>query len=179
MNKRYIPSLAGIAAGILAVILSIVLFASTGAISLNFSDTPSSSVGGMDTGTRTAYSYYGGDAYTGIQQAAADTARNVKLQSEILISGFRGLPSIISGSMPSSMRTSMTGYAMILLCMGLGMICYFANKLFEVRAKDSFEDRLLETIKGLIPAEEDDDEDDEDDDDEEEIPAEETETVIE
>lgn len=39
-------------------------------------------------GNHTSYSWYGGDAYTGIQQAGADTANNVRYMNENLITGF-------------------------------------------------------------------------------------------
>lgn len=153
MFKRNLPALAGILAGVLAVVLAIVLFTTPGNVVLNYNSRPSA-MDTMDTGTRTSYSYYGGDAYTGMQQASADTARNVKIQSEIIQSGFRSLPRIVYGSMPTGFNTDMTGYAAILLCLGLGMICHFGAKLSDNKAKASFEKQVIDAIAALTPAEE-------------------------
>lgn len=59
----------GIISGILSVIFGIIMF-------------------GKDVGYYEASSAYGGDAYTGIQNAAAQTANNVKALSEITKNGF-------------------------------------------------------------------------------------------
>lgn len=126
-----LPATLGMVVGILAVVLSVVLFVSA--------LTPRT-IGYPDTGTRTSYSYYGGDAYSGIQQAGADTARNVKLQSEIIASSSR--------IMLSELSSVKLGPAMILFCLGLGMICYFAHKLMELDARTAFETQLLNAIRG-------------------------------
>lgn len=130
-----IPAILGIAAGVLAVSLAVVLMTSGAPANVTL---PS------DTGTRTSYSYYGGDAYTGMQQASADTARNVKLQSEIILAGFRSLTDM--------MGNSGFGSGAILLCLGLGMIAFFAQKLSENCARSAFENKLLSAIAGLQPA---------------------------
>ncbi len=44
---------------------------------------------GLSTGNSVLYSAYGGDAYTGIQNAAAQTATNVKILSEITLYGLK------------------------------------------------------------------------------------------
>ena len=62
---------------------------------------------GKDVGYYEASSAYGGDAYTGIQNAAAQTANNVKALSEITKNGF----------------------AFFLIAVGLIAIFYFASKL--------------------------------------------------
>lgn len=41
-----------------------------------------------DTGTYVGWQFYGGDAYTGIQHASADTGQNVKDLAEICRFGF-------------------------------------------------------------------------------------------
>ena len=153
MVKRNIPALNGMLAGVLAVVLAVLLFTTPGNVVLNYNEQPSG-ISSMDTGTRTSYNYYGGDAYTGIQQASADAARNVKTQSEIILSGFRSLPRIVYGSMPTGFNTDMTGYAAILLCMGLGMICHFGTKLSDNKAKANFEKKVIDAIAALAPAEE-------------------------
>lgn len=54
--------------GVLSIILAIVCFS-------------------MDRGSYTSREYYGGDAYTGMQQAAAQTANNVLYLSDIVQAG--------------------------------------------------------------------------------------------
>lgn len=78
----------GIISGILSVIFGIIMFA-------------------KDVGYYESSSSYGGDAYTGIQNAAAQTANNVKALSEI----------------------AKTGFAFFLIALGLIAIFYFAMKL--------------------------------------------------
>ena len=78
----------GIISGILSVIFGIIMF-------------------GKDVGYYEVSSSYGGDAYTGIQNAAAQTANNVKALSEITKNGF----------------------AFFLIAVGLIAIFYFASKL--------------------------------------------------
>ncbi len=78
----------GIISGILSVIFGIIMFAKY--------------VGGYESN-----SSYGGDAYTGIQNAAAQTANNVMALSEIV----------------------KTGFAFSLIALGLIAIFYFAMKL--------------------------------------------------
>lgn len=71
MNKK-ILNYCKIAIGLIAIILSIVCFT-------------------MDVGYGESDKSYGGDAYTGIQNAAAQTARNVKAETEIVRFGFGSL----------------------------------------------------------------------------------------
>lgn len=75
-NKRYAYLV--MIAGLIALIFAIVMFA-TGSITK------------PGTGISVSNQYYGGDAYTGIQNASAATARNVQTLSEIAIAGFRHL----------------------------------------------------------------------------------------
>ncbi len=131
MNKSKIPSYIGLLAGLVAVIWAIVLLCSGG--------TASSVSLPTDTGTYTMYEYYGGDAYTGMQQASADTARNVKAQSDILRAGFRSLPQLIPNSTPA--------LGAILLCMGLGMIAHFLHQLKADQERMAFESRLLSALE--------------------------------
>lgn len=60
-----------------------------------------------DTGIQSYSEIYGGDAYTGIQNAAADTANNVKNLAEICKFGFGAF----------------------LIVLGMAIICYFAMKM--------------------------------------------------
>ena len=68
MNRKLLSIILAIV-GIVAVILGIVCFCS-------------------DSGNNEYNEYYGGDAYTGIQNAAAQTARNVKDLGNIVKVGF-------------------------------------------------------------------------------------------
>ena len=60
-------------------------------------------IGNADVGTYVSTEYYGGDAYTGIQHAAAYTGQNVKDLAELVRKGFTflfwlwGLTMIASG----------------------------------------------------------------------------------
>jgi hypothetical protein len=78
----------GIISGILSVIFGIVMF-------------------GMDNGYWESSNSYGGDAYTGIQNAAAQTANNVQCLADIAKNGF----------------------GFILIAFGLFAICYFITKM--------------------------------------------------
>ena len=143
MKKCKFPAILGMLAGVLAMIMALMMFGADGVAELTYADTSVSTLGSMDTGVRTSYSYYGGDAYTGMQQASADTARNVKLQSEIILSGFKTLPSIAKANRVTGVATNMDGYASILLCLGLGMVAFFGYKLCEAGARASFETKVL------------------------------------
>ncbi len=120
-QNRVFPCI-GFLAGVIAVIFAIVLLAHP-------------AVSGLPTGEHTSYSYYGGDAYTGIQQAAADTARNVKALAEIVLSGFRS----VGGG-------NSAGY--ILLVMGFGLIAVSGAKLTEYKAAALYEQAVLNALKG-------------------------------
>ena len=100
-QNRVFPCI-GFLAGVIAVIFAIVLLAHP-------------AVSGLPTGEHTSYSYYGGDAYTGIQQAGADAARNVKTLTEMAQAGFAGIN---------------TGLAALLLVLGLALIAHFGGLLF-------------------------------------------------
>ena len=120
MRNRLFPFI-GIGCGILAIIFAIVVFSGGG-----------SGVGDMDTGTFTSHKSYGGDAYTGIQQAAADTARNVTKLSQIVKAGFQGA----SGS----------GLGYLLLIAGFALIVYSLHTLNEMKARDHFEKQVLAAL---------------------------------
>lgn len=83
-------SVIGILAGVLSVIFSFVTF-------------------GMSVGYSESSKMYGGDAYTGIQQASAQSANNIKQLAEI----------------------AKLGMGAILLIGGLALILYFAMKYCE------------------------------------------------
>lgn len=63
----------------------------------------------MSTGVYTSHEIYGGDAYTGIQNAAADAANNISTLTEVAVVGF----------------------AFLLIALGLAIFCYFGSKLME------------------------------------------------
>ena len=103
----------GLVAGVLAIVFALMMFSAGNTAKDYYLST--------DTGTYTSYEYYGGDAYTGMQQASADTARNVKAQAGIVRAGFAAILDVIP--------YALYGVGGILLCMGLCMIAYFANRL--------------------------------------------------
>ncbi len=86
-NSKIIP-LIGILSGVVSVILGIVTML-------------------KDTGVYVSSKSYGGDAYTGIQNAAADTAYNVRALTEAMNFGVGSL----------------------LIVLGVAIACYFALKL--------------------------------------------------
>ena len=120
MRSKLFPFI-GIGCGILAIIFAIVVFSGGGG-----------GVSNMDTGTYTSYNYYGGDAYTGIQQAAADTARNVQSLARIVRTGFQG----VSGA----------GLGYLLLIIGFALIVYSLHTLNEIKARDRFEAQVLAAL---------------------------------
>ncbi len=87
---KMICSIAGAVGGFISIILGFV-------------------VSGMSTGSWESNTSYGGDAYTGIQNAAAQTANNVQDLAEIL----------------------KTGMSSALIIFGIAMICYFGLKFFK------------------------------------------------
>lgn len=126
MNRSKLFPYLGVLTGIVAVITALVMLFSGGGSAAKLSN--------MSTGTYTSYSFYGGDAYTGIQQASADAARNVKTQSDIIIAGFQQL----AASMPS--------FAPLLLFFGLALIFHFGGLLHDFKARDQFEAAVLKKI---------------------------------
>ncbi|MBR2476759.1 MAG: hypothetical protein IKB50_01340 [Clostridia bacterium] len=91
-------SICGIVSGGLSIIFSVLL-------ACNYS-----------LGSTASRESYGGDAYTGIQNAAAQTANNIYKNTEILA----------------------TGLSMILFILGLALIFYFGCKLAERRDTHSY-----------------------------------------
>lgn len=134
MNRSRTSAVFGVLFGLLAVVLAVVMFAAANS---------DSGVSGMSSGTYTSYNYYGGDAYTGIQQAAADTARNVQSQSAIIRAGFE----MLSGKIPG--LGTVPGSAALLLFAGLAMICHFSRALNEIKARDAFESAVLKKLSQI------------------------------
>ncbi len=69
-----------------------------------------STVSNMSIGGHESNITYGGDAYTGMQNAAAQTANNVQCLADIVRSGLSG----------------------ILIILGWAMICYFTLKFMSI-----------------------------------------------
>ena len=164
MKRNKIFSVLGILAGVVAIVLAVCVYTAKPA------DTeepfiPSSPVTmtEMDIGTRTSYSYYGGDAYTGIQQAAADTARNVRSLAAINNKGFdvsarainnaaatvRNSALAVISSMNSSRPDYRLPFSAVLLIMGLSLILSSLRSLNEIDARSSYEASVLEALKGI------------------------------
>lgn len=110
----------------------------------------------MDKGNLESFSTYGGDAYTGIQNAAAQTANNVYYGNDILCGLgeiLRGLSDVIAG---------------LMIVVGLGMIAGFGIMLvksiraYSQKAKNEKsrqavdgESAMRDTGKGGEPTEDD------------------------
>ena len=122
MKRNPILPILGILCGVAAIVFGIVMLVSGGP--------------DMSTGAYPSYSYYGGDAYTGIQQASVDTARNVKTQSGILIAGFSRL---------------VNGFGYLLLAVGLALIIHFVHSLDESKARSRYESAVLAKLDALAP----------------------------
>lgn len=88
LNKVVIFNVIGLLTGVLSAIFGFVIF-------------------GFGTGSKEGALIYGGDAYTGIQNAAAQTANNVQKLTEIVKFAFGSL----------------------LLVVGIAVFCYFGAKL--------------------------------------------------
>ncbi len=87
-NKRKVYNIIGQIAGAVSAICGFVLLC-------------------FDAGHGASYSFYGGDAYTGIQNAAAQTANNVRYLAEI----------------------TKFGFSILLIALGVAIFCYFGCKL--------------------------------------------------
>lgn len=90
----------------------------SGAVAMHYS----SKIKGMDIGSGASYKTYGGDAYTGIQNASAQVSYNVCDLSEIVRDSF----------------------SLLLFVIGLALICYFVTNLIKVLA-DYFTEDVVRT----------------------------------
>ena len=86
----------------------------SGAVAMQYS----SEIKGMGTGSGASYETYGGDAYTGIQNASAQVSHNVCDLSEIVRDSF----------------------SLLLFVIGLALICYFLTNLIKLLADYFTED---------------------------------------
>ena len=89
-KKPIFPCILGMISGLLSIVMGIVCFC-------------------MNTGSGYSFETYGGDAYTGIQHAAAQTARNTAYMADIVKVGLSGL----------------------LVAVGLALLAFFIAKLME------------------------------------------------
>lgn len=165
MKRSKIIPVLGIVVGIIAIVLAICVYAAKPADAGDpvIPAVPTVQMPEMDTGTRTSYSYYGGDAYTGIQQAAADTARNVRSLAEITNKGFSVTAQAINNSTAAirnsaatiirDLRSSTPDYRLpfsaVLLVMGLSMILSSLRSMNESSARASYEAGILAALKDL------------------------------
>lgn len=85
----------------------------------------------LDAGTYELAAKYGGDAYTGIQNAAAKSANNIIYLNEAVKSGF----------------------SYILLIAGIALIAHFGKKLYEIylEEKPNFVTAPIEDNEEYIP----------------------------
>ena len=78
----------------------------------------------------TFYSYYGGDAYTGIQHASADASTNARIAAENVAISNKYLSCILSAINYNS-RTVSSLVGIVLIAFGLFGTPFFALKFFE------------------------------------------------
>lgn len=169
MKRSKVVPVLGILSGVIAIVLAVIIYTgpSVSATEHAGHEIPSGTfelMTDMDTGTRTSYSYYGGDAYTGIQQAAADTARNVVSLARINNKGFsiisRGLSQISSDIRNSALAVIdemhyipvpdyRLPFCAVLLVLGLGMIVSSLHALSEGSARTRYEADVLEALRNL------------------------------
>lgn len=106
-KKVKVPSIFGIITGVLSFLIGI-----TGIV-VNYS-----------ASHYVSYEKYGGDAYTGIQNAAAATASNVSNLGDTVSNGFN----------------------VILVILGLAIIFFFMGNLFEMTAVSSYQFNPVPTV---------------------------------
>ncbi len=111
-NKK-IPYIVGMIASLCAVVMSLVLI--FGGLT---SPTPTGSSASTKT---TEYQYYGGDAYTGMQQAAADASNNAAAVAEN-VSSAKNVAAKAADNLQDCISTSVG--VLCLIISGLGF-CYF------------------------------------------------------
>lgn len=88
-----------------------------------------------DTGSYEAAEFYGGDAYTGIQQAAAQTANNVRTLTELVSFGFAAILGV-------------TG----LICIAYGLFCRDYKKILtEISSKPGLQGVHAGINTGFVP----------------------------
>lgn len=111
---KKITSIVGAASGLLSVIFSFYILS-------------------MDAGSTENSFSYGGDAYTGIQNAAAQTANNVHYLNDILQFGFFA----------------------VLLVAGLALLCHYVPVLLEEASPETLAKINVKTSKKDTPADAD------------------------
>lgn len=87
-----------------------------------------STIGGSTT--YTSYSYYGGDAYTGMQHASADASNNAAVAAENVQVANNYLDSILD-SQNNTAETMSKLFGFVLISFGAVSVCYFGVKFFE------------------------------------------------
>ena len=111
--KKAVFSLLGAISGIVSIVFSFVVF-------------------GMSNGSFENSKKYGGDAYTGMQNATAQTANNVQDLCELVQTGIGGL----------------------LLVVGLALIAYFGSKIYSIYKEEKVV--VVEDKKEAVVAEDKD-----------------------
>ena len=112
-NSSKTAAIVGVVCGIVVLVFGIIVF--TGML---YNGPIGNSAGETEY---TSYSWYGGDAYTGIQQAAADASNNAYAVAENVV---------LSNSYLSSISELLSKlFGALIMSMGLITICLFAYKL--------------------------------------------------
>ena len=96
---------------------------------------------GSESTSYTSYEYYGGDAYTGIQQAAADASNNAGIAAENIVTTNTYLMAILN----SIYRP----VGLVLIALGLITICNYLYKLTEITERKKKEKESNVTVTAL------------------------------
>lgn len=119
INKSFIVAIMGIACGVVILALGFITYES------NLRTYKART--GPESTSYTSYEYYGGDAYTGIQQAAADASNNAGVVAENIVTTNTYLMAILN----SIYRP----VGLVLIALGLITICNYLYKLTEIRER--------------------------------------------
>jgi hypothetical protein len=128
MNKHYI----GLVAGVLIIVFSFVVFG----LDVNVK-APNIKQSDLYSETEPEFEddkYYGGDAYTGIQQAAAQAANNTKSLYEAVVAGNIALADHAEAhakNIESVVITVKTCFGFLLLSMGLLTVVKYSDVFFS------------------------------------------------
>lgn len=120
-GKQKIIAVTGIVCGCIILVFGIMTF--SGVLYTSYGTAGSTEV------TETYYEWYGGDAYTGIQQAAADASTNAGIAASNTV-----ITNIILNRMMTSISRIM---GLVLISMGLMTICGFLYKLTGIKPQEN------------------------------------------
>ena len=120
-NKQKVIAIVGIVCGCIILVFGIIAF--SGVLYTSYGTAGSTEV------TDTCYEWYGGDAYTGIQQAAADASTNAGIAASNIV-----ITNIILNRMIDAMSKIM---GLFLISIGLITICRFLYKWTGIKSQEN------------------------------------------